>query len=172
MRRSLITIALAIGLLAGGASTAFAAPSARAPKLPVLYNLGGAPFTAWNLPQIRPGVFFIFADGSAALIGAPGRKKDKPIRWKSWTRRSAFARGYYTWRDKPAPGPYHYSAITISLWDARTHGGIRPGVRYYDKMTLHFTRCHSQCRAVLKYRTFGSGKYRAGTWLVIRGGYP
>jgi len=124
MRKSLITIALAIGLLAGSASTASAIP-ATAPKLPALYNFGGALYAAWNLPQIRPGIFYIAADGMAALVGAKGTPKDKPIHWKSWTQRSAFADGYFTWRDNPAPGPYYFSAATISLWDVQTRGGAR-----------------------------------------------
>ena len=125
MRKPLITIALAIGLLAGSASTASATTTATAPKLPALYNFGGAPYAAWNLPQIRPGIFYIAADGMTALVGAKGTPKDKPIHWKSWTQRSAFADGYFTWRVNAAPGPYHFSAATISLWDVQTRGGAR-----------------------------------------------
>ena len=168
MRKSLITIALAFGLLAGSASAASAATPAAVQKLPALYNLGGAPFAAWNLPQIRPGFFYVFADGSAALVGAKGTPKDKPIRWKSWTRRAALAHGHFTWRDNAAPGPYHFSAVTIVLWDVKTRGGARPGVRYYDKMTIDFTHSH----VVLQYRTVGSGKFIAGGWNVISGRFP
>jgi hypothetical protein len=104
MRKPLITIALATGLLAGSASTASATTTATAPKLPALYNFGGAPYAAWNLPQIRPGIFYIAADGMTALVGAKGTPKDKPIHWKSWTQRSAFADGYFTWRvNEPIP---------------------------------------------------------------------
>ena len=171
MRKSLVTIALAIGLLAGSVSMASATPVA-APKLPVLYNLGGASFAAWNLPQVRPGVFYVFADGSAALVGAKGTPRDKPIHWKSWTQRSAFADGYFTWRVNAAPGPYYFSAATITLWDVKTRGGVRAGVRYYDKMTIDFTQCHCNSHVVLQYRTGGSGKYIAGGWAAISGGFP
>jgi hypothetical protein len=171
MRKPLITIALAIGLLAGSASTASATTTATAPKLPALYNLGGAPYAAWNRPQVRPGSFVIFADGSAALVGAKGTKY-KPIHWKSWTQRSAFADGYYTWRVNAAPGPYYFSAATISLWDVQTRGGARPGVRYYDKMTIDFTQCHCNSHVVLQYHTGGSGKYIAGFWEAISGRFP
>lgn len=172
MRKSLTAIALAIVLLAGSASTATAANAVTAPKLPALYNLGGAPYAAWNLPQIRPGIFYIFADGSAALVGAKGTPKDKPIHWQSWTQRSAFAHGFFTWRVNPAPGPYHFKAATISLRDVKTRGGARPGVRYYDKMTIDFTRCHCNSHVVLQYRTVGSGKHIAGGWNVISGRFP
>ena len=171
MRKSLVTIALAIGLLAGSVSMASATPVS-APKLPVLYNLGGAPFAAWNLPQVRPRVFYIFADGSAALVGAKGTPRDKPIHWKSWTQRSAFADGYFTWRVNAAPGPYYFSAATITLWDVKTRGGVRAGVRYYDKMTIDFTQCHCNSHVVLQYRTGGSGKYIAGGWAAISGRFP
>lgn len=171
MRKPLITIALAIGLLAGSASTASAVPAA-APKLPALYNLGGASYAAWNLPQIRPGIFYIAADGMTALVGAKGTPKDKPIHWKSWTQRSAFADGYFTWRVNAAPGPYYFSAATISLWDVRTRGGARAGVRYYDKMTIDFTQCHCNSHVVLQYRTLGSGKYIGGFWDQISGRFP
>ena len=170
MRKPLITIALAIGLLAGSASTASATTTATAPKLPALYNLGGASYAAWNLPQIRPGIFYIAADGMSLLVGGKGTPKDKPIHWKSWTQRSAFADGYLAGRNNAAPGPYHFSAATISLWDVKTSGGARPGVRYYDKMTIDFTQCH--CHIVLQYRTVGSGKYIAGGWYAISGRFP
>ena len=172
MRKPLITIALAIGLLAGSASTASATTTATAPKLPALYNLGGASFAAWNLPQIRPGIFYIAADGMTALVGAKGTPKDKPIHWKSWTQRSAFADGYFTWRVNAAPGPYYFSAATISLWDVQTRGGARAGVRYYDKMTIDFTQCHCNSHVVLQYRTLGSGKYIGGFWDQISGRFP
>lgn len=172
MRKSLITIALAIGLLAGNASTASAATTATAPKLPALYNLGGASYAAWNAPEVRPGIFYIAADGMTALVGAKGAPRDKPIHWKSWTQRSAFADGYFTWRVNAAPGPYHFSAATISLWDVQTRGGARAGVRYYDKMTIDFTQCHCNSHVVLQYRTLGSGKYIGGFWDAISGRFP
>jgi hypothetical protein len=165
MRRSLITIGLAIGLLAGTTNAASATTPA---KLPVLYNLGGAPYAAWNLQQIRPGIFYIFADGSAALVGAKGTPKDKPIHWKSWTQGSASAQGYFTWRDSAAPGPYNFSAATITLWDVKT----RASVRFYDKMTIDFTKCRCNSHVVLQYRTIGSGKYIAGGWDVVSGRFP
>jgi len=50
----------------------------------------------------------------------------------------------------------------------KTRGGARPGVRYYDKMTIDFTHSH----VVLQYRTSGSGKFTAGGWKVISGRFP
>lgn len=172
MRKYLVAIVLAIGLIAGSASAASAAAPATANKLPALYNLGGASFAAWNLPQIRPRFFYIAADGSAALVGGKGTPLDKPIRWKSWTQSSALGYGYFTWRTNPAPGPYHFSAATIKLWDVRTSGGARAGVRYYGKMTISFTQCHCNSHVVLQYRAIGSGKFIAGGWNVISGRYP
>jgi hypothetical protein len=172
MRKYLAALVLAIGILAGNVSAVSAATPAMAEKLPALYNLGGVSFAAWNLPQVRPKYFYIAADGSAALVGAKGKPLDKPIRWKSWTQGSALGYGNYTWRTNPAPGPYHFSAVTIKLWDVKTHGGARAGVRYYDKMTVSFTQCRCNSHVVFEYYTVGSGKFIAGGWKVISGHFP
>src|ERR1700730_8000001 len=56
MRKLLIAIAIAIGLLAGSASTASATTAATAPELPALYNLGGAPYAATAAVTLKPAV--------------------------------------------------------------------------------------------------------------------
>ena len=82
MRKILLALALAVALLAGLTSPADASVTApaRSAPLPVLYNLGGTPAGGWNLPQVKPKVFYIFADGSAALIG---------MHWAHWNHSTA-----------------------------------------------------------------------------------
>ena len=82
MRKILLALALAAALLAGSAGMASASPAAasKPAPLPVLYNLGGALAAVWNDPEVKPKIFYIFADGSAAVIG---------MRWARWNHSTA-----------------------------------------------------------------------------------
>ena len=81
MRKILLALALAIALLAGTAGIAGASVTTSKPApLPVLYNLGGGLGSVWNNPEIRPAIFYIFADGSGAVTG---------MRWARWNHGTA-----------------------------------------------------------------------------------
>jgi hypothetical protein len=68
MRKILLALALAAALLAGSAGSAGASTvtTLKPAPLPVLYDLGGGLGSVWNNPEIRPAIFYIFADGSGA----------------------------------------------------------------------------------------------------------
>jgi hypothetical protein len=90
MRKILLTLALAIALLAGSAGMAGASAVTSEPApLPVLYNLGGGLGSVWNNPQVKPAIFYIFADGSGAVIGM------RWIRWNHGTAVTRTATDYY-----------------------------------------------------------------------------
>ena len=48
--------------------------------LPVLYKLGGGLGSVWDNPEVRPAIFYIFADGSGAVIG---------MHWARWNHGTA-----------------------------------------------------------------------------------
>ena len=133
MRKSLITIVLAFGLLAGSASAASATTpardsSAKPAPLPVLYNYdfktGG-----WTLGEVRQkGAWLIFIDGSAFIY---------KMHWSRWNAKTAVATAVYYDRTGPCctQADQHYYKITMTLWDVWRHGGPHPGP-YFDKMTL------------------------------------
>ena len=82
MRKILLALALAAALLAGSAGMASASSAAalKPAPLPVLYNLGGGTGAVWNYPQVKPKIFFIFADGTAAVTG---------MHWARWNHSTA-----------------------------------------------------------------------------------
>jgi len=131
MRKILLALALAIALLAGtaGAAGASAVTASKPAPLPVLYNLGGGLGSVWNNPQVKPRTFYIFADGSAAVIG---------MRWARWNHRTAVTR---TATDYERTGPcctkadQHYHKVTVTLSGVRSRGGPRPGP-YFTKMVI------------------------------------
>jgi hypothetical protein len=151
---SLITLVLAGALLAGPAVTAGAAAAGPGP-LPVLYNLGGGTGSVWNKPQVRPRKFFIFADGSAALIG---------MRWARWTRiRAVTSQAVYYDRTGPCctGTDQHRHKVTVTLSRVRQRGGPRRGP-YFVRMVItghHFTT------QTLTYTVFRSGGTVIGSWL-------
>jgi hypothetical protein len=132
MRKILLALALAAALLAGSAGTAGAAPAAAAKSapLPVLYNLGGdGGIAVWNLPQVKPKTFFIFADGSGAVID---------MRWARWTHTTAVtstATDYYRTGPCCTKSDQHYVKVTVTLSGVRSSGGPRPGP-YFTKMVI------------------------------------
>ena len=132
MRNSLITIALAIGLLAGSASTVSATTTATAPKLPALYNLEGAQYAAsasrkapvapelvskggryrivWG---VRPaGRFTIYSGPGVYLLGT---------RWASWTAATARATGELWGVDAKLVDLGH---VSIVLSAPKSHDGL------------------------------------------------
>ena len=150
----LITLVLASTLLAGPAVTAGASAAGPGP-LPVLYNLGGGTGSVWNLPQVRPRKFFIFADGSAALIG---------MRWARWTRTRAVTRQavYY---DRTGPcctgTDQHRHKVTVTLSRVRQRGGPRRGP-YFVRMVITGHHFPTQ---TLTYKVFRGGGTVIGSWL-------
>jgi len=156
MRKILLTLALALALLAGSAGLAGA--SAVTPKpapLPVLYNLGGGLGSVWNNPQVKPAIFYIFADGSGAVTG---------MRWIRWNHSTAVTRtatDYYRSGPCCTKADQHYHGVTVTLSDVRYRGGPRPGP-YFTKMvitgrgfrTLKYT-----------YKVFRHGSVVIGAWI-------
>jgi hypothetical protein len=153
MRKILLALALGAALLAGSAGTASA--STGSTPLPVLYNLGGSAASAWNNPQVKPAIFYIFADGSAAVVG---------MHWAHWNHSTAVTRSA---TDYERTGPcctksdQHYHKVTVTLSDVRYRGGPRPGP-YFTRMvitgrgfrTLRYT-----------YKVFGHGSLVFGAWI-------
>ena len=128
MRKILLALALAAALLAGSAGIASASPAAasKPAPLPVLYNLGGGMAAVWNNPQVKPKIFYIFADGSAAVIG---------MRWARWNHRTAVtskATEYYRTGPCCTKSDQHYVKVTVTLSDVRYRGGPRPGAVLYQ----------------------------------------
>src|SRR5690348_1622569 len=154
MAASLITLVLASALQAGPAVTVGASTAAPGP-LPVLYNLGGGTGSAWNLPQVRPRKFFIFADGSAALIG---------MHWARWTRVRAVTRqAVYYHRTGPCctSTDQHRHKVTVTLSRVRHRGGPRRGP-YFVRMVI--TGHHFRTRT-LTYTVLRAGGQVFGSWL-------
>jgi hypothetical protein len=157
MRKILLALALATALLAGsaGMAKASAVTTSKSAPLPVLYNLGGGLGSVWNKPEVRPAIFYIFADGSGAVIG---------MHWARWNQSTAVTSGA---TDYSRSGPcctkadQHYYKVTVTLSDVRYRGGPRPGP-YFSRMvitgrgfrTLRYT-----------YKVFGHGSFAAGGWI-------
>ena len=152
---SLITLALAGTLLAGPAVTA-GASAARPGPLPVLYNLGGGTGAVWNFPQVKPRKFFIFADGTAALIG---------MHWARWTHtRAVTSRAVYYDRTGPCctGTDQHRHKVTVTLSRVRQRGGPRRGP-YFVRMVI---TGHHFATETLTYTVFRGGGTVAGGWLL------
>jgi hypothetical protein len=157
MRKVLPALALATALLAGSAGTAAASAvtTSKPAPLPVLYNLGGGLGSVWNNPEVRPAIFYIFADGSGAVVG---------MRWARWNHSAAVTSNA---TDYSRSGPcctkadQHYHNVTVTLSDVGYRGGPRPGP-YFTKMvitgrgfrTLRYT-----------YEVFGHGSVVIGGWI-------
>jgi hypothetical protein len=153
MLPSLIALVAASALLAGPAATAGASAAAPGP-LPVLYNLGGGTGSVWNLPQIKPRKFFIFADGSAALIG---------MHWARWTRtRAVTSRAVYYDRTGPCctGTDEHRHKVTVTLSRVRHRGGPRRGP-YFVRMVI--TGHHFRTET-LTYKVLRAGGQVIGGW--------
>jgi hypothetical protein len=157
MRKILPALALAAALLAGSAGTASASTitASKPAPLPVLYNLGGGLGSVWDHPQVKPAVFYIFADGSAAVIG---------MRWAHWNHSTAVTR---TATDYERTGPcctksdQHYHKVTVTLSDVRYRGGPRPGP-YFTKMVITGRGFRTLTYA---YKVFRAGSVVIGSWI-------
>lgn len=131
MKKILLALALGAALLAGSAGTAAASPATAAPRvpLPVLYNLGGGLGSVWNNPQVKPKIFYIFADGSAAVIG---------MHWARWNHNTAVTSAA-TEYERTGPcctkSDQHYHKVTVTLSQVRYRGGPRSGA-YFAKMVI------------------------------------
>ena len=131
MRKILLALALAAALLAGPAGMASASPAAasKAAPLPVLYNLGGGTGAVWDHPQVKPKIFFIFADGTAAVTG---------MHWARWNHSTAVT-SKATEYERTGPcctkAGQHYYKVTVTLSGVRSRGGARPGP-YFTRMVI------------------------------------
>jgi hypothetical protein len=131
MRKILLALALGAALVAGSAGAASASPAtaSKPAPLPVLYNLGGGLGSVWDKPEVRPAIFYIFADGSGAVIG---------MHWARWNHTTAVtsrATDYYRTGPCCTKSDQHYHAVTVTLSDVRYRGGPRPGP-YFTKMVI------------------------------------
>jgi hypothetical protein len=131
------------------------APARTAP-LPVLYNLGGSDTASWNLPQRRPKIFFLAADGSAALGNKPHH-----LKWSRWTRKSATATGRYFFRNGPCC-TYHSRSVRITANHVVRQNAHQS---WYDRMTIRFSKTRS---VVLQYKRAAGH----GFWDTVSGQFP
>ena len=157
MRKILLAVALAIALLAGSRAWRahqWSRPRSPAP-LPVLYNLGGGLGSVWNNPEVRPATFYIFADGSGAVIG---------MHWARWNHGTAVTSRA---TDYSRSGPcctrsdQHYYKVTVTLSGVRYRGGPRPGP-YFTKMVIAGRGFRT---LTYTYKVFGHGRFAAGAWI-------
>lgn len=157
MRKILLALALAAALLAGSAATAGASPAtaSKPAPLPVLYNLGGADAAVWNHPQVKPAIFYIFADGSAAVID---------MRWARWNHSTAVtskATDYSRTGPCCTKSDQHYHKVTVTLSDVRYRGGPRSGP-YFTKMVI---TGHGFRTLTYTYKVFRHGSVVIGSWI-------
>jgi hypothetical protein len=157
MRKILLALALAIALLAGsaGMAGASAVTTSKPAPLPVLYNLGGGLGSVWNNPEIRPAIFYIFADGSGAVTG---------MRWARWNHGTAVtsrATDYSRTGPCCTKSDQHYHKVTVTLSDVRYRGGPRPGP-YFTKMVITGRGFRTLKYA---YKVFRHGSLVIGGWI-------
>jgi hypothetical protein len=156
MKKILSTLTVAAALLAGSASAASASPAtaSRPAPLPVLYNLGGGLGSVWNKPDVKPAIFYIFADGSGAVLG---------MHWAHWNHATAVTR---TATDYSRSGPcctksdQHYYPVTVTLSGVRSRGGPRSGP-YFTRMVITGRGFHT---LTYTYKVFRHGSLAIGYW--------
>ena len=146
----------AAGIVAGSVIPASAeisrpASPAKAAPLPVLYNL--APGGNWNLAQRKPAIFFLAADGSAAL-----GEKAHHLKWIRWNATSAAASGRYYYRTG-ACCKYRSDAVTITA-NHVVHQNAQKS--WYDRMTIKFSKTKSVTIQFERIDGFGYWKTVAG----------
>lgn len=115
-------------------ATPAAASSTPGTPLPVLYNLGGGSGSDWNLAERRPVIFYLAADGSAALGDEVHR-----LKWTKWNNVSAAATGEYYYRTG-ACCKYRSDAVTIAANDVVRQSANKS---WYDRMTIRFSKTKS-----------------------------
>jgi hypothetical protein len=163
VRRFLIVLALAaavLGTLIGTVIPASAgagdrASLARATPLPVLYNLGGHDGASWNLAQRRPVIFYLAADGSAAL-----GNKAHHLKWTKWNKTSAAATGRFYYRTGPCC-KFRSDAVKITA----NHVRRKANRSWYDRMTIRFSKTKS---VTIKYERIDG----IGFWKTVAGRFP
>jgi hypothetical protein len=159
-RRLLIILALttALGTLIAtaipvSAEAGHQAAPASARPLPVLYNLGGSGTSSWNLAQRRPVIFYLAADGSAAL-----GEKAHHLKWTKWSATAAAATGDYYYRTG-ACCKYRSDAVKITA-----NHVVRQNAKksWYDRMTIRFSKSKSVTIQFERVDGFGFWKTVAG----------
>jgi hypothetical protein len=157
MRKILLAVALAAALLAGSAGTAGASAitASNPAPLPVLYNLGGGLGSVWDKPEVRPAIFYIFADGSAAVIGMHW------ARWNHTTAVTSTATEYYRTGPCCTKSDQHYVKVTFTLSGVRSRGGPRPGP-YFTRMTISGRGIRTRTYI---YKVLRGGGMVIGSWL-------
>ena len=157
MRKILLALVLATALLAGsaGMAGASAVTASRPAPLPVLYNLGGGLGSVWDKPEVRPAIFYIFADGSAAVTG---------MRWARWNHSTAVtgkATDYSRTGLCCTRSGQHYHKVTVTLSDVRYRGGPRPGP-YFTTMVITGRGFRT---LTYTYKVFRHGSLVTGAWI-------
>lgn len=132
------------------------ASPARATPLPVLYNLGGGTGSEWNLPERKPVIFYLAADGSAVL-----GDKAHHLKWTKWTMTSAVATGDYYYRTGPCCN-YQSDPVTITANHVVRQNA---SLSWYDRMTIRFSKTKS---VTIKYERING----IGFWKTVSGGFP
>jgi hypothetical protein len=153
----LVPLAAVLATFAGTAGPALAGVGGRVSPAktttPVLYNLGGGTGAVWNLAQRRPAIFYLAADGSAAL-----GDKAHHLKWTKWTASSAAATGAYFYRSGPCCR-YRSHAVTITASHVVRQTGKKS---WYDRMTIRFTKTKSVTIRLERIDGFGYWKTVAG----------
>jgi hypothetical protein len=126
----------ACGSPAAGAAPrpSVAASTTPGAPLPVLYNLGGSDAADWNLAQREPVIFYLAADGSAAL-----GDNAHHLNWTKWNNVSAAATGEYYYRTGPCCN-YRSEPVTIAADDVVRQSADKS---WYDRMTIRFSKSKS-----------------------------
>jgi hypothetical protein len=127
MRKILLALALAVGLLAVSTGIADAA----VPRLPVVHDALG-----WNQELTRPTFL------GALVSSVPPKAIDgsfvlEKLRWSAWTQRSARGTGLIGWA-QPGPGGNginRTATVTVTLSAVAAHDGTR----YFSRLAFSFT---------------------------------
>jgi hypothetical protein len=164
IRRLLMALALlAAGLgtlisttTSASAEVLYRASPAKAAPLPVLYNFGGGLGADWNLAQRRPVIFYLAADGSAAL-----GDKAHHLKWTRWDKASAAATGRYYYRAGPCC-TYRSDAVKITASHV-----VRQNARksWYDRITIRFSKTKS---VTIQFERIDG----IGFWKTVAGRFP
>jgi hypothetical protein len=162
IRRSLIVLiplAVVLGTVTGTVGPALAGVAGQVSPAkattPVLYNLGGGAGSVWNLPQRRPAIFYLAADGSAAL-GSRARH----LKWTKWNTVSGAATGRYYYRTGPCC-KYHSEAVAITV----SHVVKHRNKSWYDRMIIRFSKSKS---VTIQYKRIDG----FGFWETVAGRFP
>jgi hypothetical protein len=156
----LVPLAAVLATFAGTAGPAQAGVGGRVSPAktttPVLYNLGGGTGAVWNLAQRRPAIFYLAADGSAAL-----GDKAHHLKWTKWNTVSGAATGKYYYRTGPCC-KYHSEAVAITVSHVVEQ---RRNKKWYDRMTIRFSNSKY---VTLRYERIDG----FGFWKTVAGRFP